>query len=170
MVDRFSLRARLSLLLVLVLAAGLAAGLGALVMHAGARIGAESDAAIRLARELVETKAPQLASAADPHAELEKLFADVRRLRHVRIVQADAPQPAIRDRVAPEWFTTLVMPAPAESRNPSRPNSIRTWAPRSATSATRLIASVRSATATVARPAVRTFLALPMTPRLPWGD
>ncbi len=106
----------MSLLLVLVLAAGLAAGLGALVMHAGARIGAESDAAIRLARELVETKAPQLASAADPHAELEKLFADVRRLRHVRIVQADAPQPAIRDRVAPEWFTTLVMPAPAESR------------------------------------------------------
>lgn len=106
----------MSLLLLLVLAAGLAAGLGALVMHAGARIGAESDAAIRLARELVETKAPQLASAADPHAELEKLFADVRRLRHVRIVQADAPQPAIRDRVAPEWFTTLVMPAPAESR------------------------------------------------------
>jgi two-component system sensor histidine kinase UhpB len=116
MVDRFSLRARLSLLLVLVLAAGLAAGLGALVMHAGARIGAESDAAIRLARELVETKAPQLEAAADPQAELEKLFADVRRLRHVRIGREGAPQPFLRDRVAPEWFTALVMPTQAESR------------------------------------------------------
>ncbi len=111
-----SLRARLSLLLVLVLLAGLAAGLGALVMHAGGRIGAESDAAIRLARELVETKAPQLAKAPDPLAELEKLFTDVRRLRHVRIAQADAPQSVVRDPVAPEWFSALVMPAPAESR------------------------------------------------------
>lgn len=116
MMDRLSLRARLSLLLVLVLAAGLAAGLGALVMHAGARIGAESDAAIRLARELVETKAPQLEAAVDPQAELEKLFVDVRRLRHVRISREGAPQPALRDRVAPEWFTALVMPAPAISR------------------------------------------------------
>ncbi len=116
MMDRLSLRARLSLLLVLVLAAGLAAGLGALVMHAGARIGAESDAAIRLARELVETKAPQLVGAADPQVELEKLFADVRRLRHVRIGRDGAPQPAMRDRVAPEWFTALVMPTQAESR------------------------------------------------------
>ena len=114
--DRLSLRARLSLLLVLVLTAGLAAGLGALVMHAGARIGAESDAAMRLARELVETKAPQLATATDPQAELEKLFADVRRLRHVRIEQEGAPQPVTRDRVAPEWFSALVMPAQAKNR------------------------------------------------------
>ena len=114
--DRLSLRARLSLLLVLVLAAGLAAGLGALVMHAGARIGAESEAATRLARELVETKAPQLTTAADPQAELEKLFADVRRLRHVKIAQADAPRPAVRDRIAPEWFSALVTPTLAESR------------------------------------------------------
>ncbi len=110
-----SLHARLSLLLVLVLAAGLAAGLGALVMHAGARIGAESDAAIRLARELVETKAPQLARASNPPMELEKLFADVRRLRHVRIAQAGAPHESLHDRVAPEWFSALVRPAPAES-------------------------------------------------------
>lgn len=116
MAGRLSLRARLSLLLVLVLAAGLAAGLGALVMHAGARIGAESDAAIRLARELVETKAPQLASAANPLMELENLFADVRRLRHVRIAQAGEPPESPRDRVAPEWFSALVTPAPAESQ------------------------------------------------------
>ncbi len=100
----------------LVLAAGLAAGLGALVMHAGARIGAESDAAVRLARELVETKAPQLANAADPVAELERLFADVRRLRHVRIAQAGATQSVVRDPAAPQWFSALVTPAPAESR------------------------------------------------------
>jgi two-component system sensor histidine kinase UhpB len=111
-----SLRARLSLLLVLVLGAGLAAGLGALVMHAGARIGAESDAAVRLARELVETKAPQLSNAADSKAELDRLFADVRRLRHVRIAQAGAPQAVVREASAPQWFSALVMPAPAESR------------------------------------------------------
>ena len=40
--------------------------------------------------------------------------------------------------------------APADSRNTSSANSIRTCAPRSATSATRLIASVSSATPTVA--------------------
>lgn len=100
----------------LVLAAGLAAGLGALVMHAGARIGAESDAAVRLALELVETKAPQLANAADPKAELDNLFADVRRLRHVRIAQAGAPQTVVREASAPLWFSALVTPATAENR------------------------------------------------------
>ncbi len=102
--------------MVLALLAGLTAGLGALVMHAGGRIGAESDAAVRLARELVETKAPQLAKAPDPLAELERLFKDVRRLRHVRIALADAPQSVVCDPVAPEWFSALVMPALAQSR------------------------------------------------------
>jgi len=111
-----SMRARLSLLLGAVLATGLALGFGLLILHAGARVRAEAEAATRLARELVEATLPRLATAPDPLGELTKILADARRLRHVRVALEGADAPARPDRRAPEWFSALALPAPMAGR------------------------------------------------------
>lgn len=111
MLRRLSLRLRLSLLLGAVLALGLALGVGQLVLHAGARVRAEADAATRLARDLVEATLPRLETASDPQAEVGRLLADARRLRHVRVTLAGEEAPgAENDDRAPQWFTRLVLP------------------------------------------------------------
>jgi two-component system sensor histidine kinase UhpB len=117
MLRRLSLRLRLSLLLGAVLALGLALGVGLLVLHAGARVRAEADGATRLARDLVEATLTRLDSAADPQAEIARLLADARRLRHVRVTLAgdEAPSKEDIDR-APQWFTRLVLPNAAATR------------------------------------------------------
>jgi two-component system sensor histidine kinase UhpB len=104
-----------------VLAAGLAAGLGALLLHAETRIRNETEAAMRLARELVETRLPDIRASEDPRAALIQLADDANRLRHVRVELADR-QAALTpvdgsgaDRPhAPEWFLRHVTP-PAPS-------------------------------------------------------
>ncbi len=116
-----SLGARLSLLLGAVLAAGLAAGLGALLLHAETRIRNETEAAMRLARELVETRLPDIRASDDPRAALIRLANDATRLRHVRVELSDR-QAALApvesggvDRPrAPDWFLSHVTP-PAPS-------------------------------------------------------
>lgn len=116
-----SLGARLSLLLGAVLAAGLAAGLGALLLHAETRIRNETEAAMRLARELVETRLPDIRASEDPRAALIQLADDANRLRHVRVELADRQATLTpvdgsgADRPhAPEWFLRHVTP-PAPS-------------------------------------------------------
>jgi two-component system sensor histidine kinase UhpB len=113
MLQSLSLRVRLSLLLGAVLAAGLAIGVGLLVLHAGARVRAEADGATRLARELVESSLARLKDSGDPAAELKRLLLDARKLRHVSVFIEGAPPG--RDepnglRRAPNWFTALVLP------------------------------------------------------------
>jgi two-component system sensor histidine kinase UhpB len=117
MLRRLSLRLRLSLLLGVVLALGLALGVGLLVLHAGARVRAEADGATRLARDLVEATLPRLATAPDAQAEIARLLADARRLRHVRVTLAGEETPAQKhvDR-APQWFARLVLPNAAVTR------------------------------------------------------
>jgi two-component system, NarL family, sensor histidine kinase UhpB len=110
MLQSLSLRARLSLLLGALLAAGLAFGFALLLLNAGARVRTEAEAATRLARELVEAKLPRLANSPDPKADLAQLLADVRRLRHVRIILNGESAPApVDDQRAPKWFGALVM-------------------------------------------------------------
>ncbi|MBI5012845.1 MAG: sensor histidine kinase, partial [Methylocystis sp.] len=111
MLRRLSLRLRLSLLLGVVLALGLALGVGLLVLHAGARVRAEADGATRLARELIEATLTRLDAAPDPQAEIARLLADARRLRHVRVTLAGEEAPAQKDvNRAPQWFARLVLP------------------------------------------------------------
>ena len=110
-----SLGARLSLLLGAVLAVGLAAGLGALLLHAETRIRNETGAAMRLARELVETRLPEIRAAGDPRAALARLADDVTRLRHVNVrlqSRAAAVGTASEDGRphAPDWFLRRVTP------------------------------------------------------------
>lgn len=109
MLRPLSLRMRLSLLLGAVLAAGLAIGVGLLILHAGARIRAEADAATRLARELVQSSLARLNGSAE--AELERLIADAQKLRHVRVfMEGAAPPDNAPAKRAPDWFAALVVP------------------------------------------------------------
>lgn len=111
MFQSLSLRLRLSLLLGAVLAAGLAIGVGLLILHAGARIRAEADGATRLARELVASALARIEDAADPGAELARLLADARALRHVRVfIEGRSVPPPESARRAPDWFAALASP------------------------------------------------------------
>lgn len=117
MLQSLSLRARLSLLLGGVLAAGLGFGVSLLILHAGARVNAEVEAAASLARDLVQATLPRLATSKDPHAELAALLEDAQRLRHVRVFVEGKAAPAERsEKRAPEWFRALVFRAPAPTR------------------------------------------------------
>ncbi len=121
MLQSLSLRARLSLLLGGVVVAGVAFGVGLLILHAGARVGAEAEGATRLARELVEATLPRLGVAQDPRAELDELLQDARRLRHVRVaVEGEAePEQGLKSR-APGWFSALVFRPPPPTRLATR--------------------------------------------------
>jgi two-component system sensor histidine kinase UhpB len=117
MLQRLSLRARLSLLLGGALAAGLVFGVALLILHAGARVNAEVEAATRLARDLVQATLPRLAASHDPQSELAGLLEDAQRLRHVRVtVEGKAAPAEANDKRAPDWFSALVFRAPAPTR------------------------------------------------------
>ncbi|MEF3367570.1 ATP-binding protein [Methylocystis sp. 9N] len=117
MFRRLSLRMRLSLLLGAVLALGLALGVGLLVLHAGARVRAEADGATRLARDLVEATLKRLETAPDPQAEIGRLLADARRLRHVAVtLEGEEATPQSQDNRAPRWFSALTLPKAAVTR------------------------------------------------------
>ncbi|WP_424362778.1 ATP-binding protein [Methylocystis parvus] len=117
MLQSLSLRARLSLLLGGVLAAGLVFGVSLLSLHAGARVNAEVEAAASLARDLVQATLPRLATSANPQAELAGVLEDAKRLRHVRVFVVGKATPAEdSDKRAPEWFSALVFRAPAPTR------------------------------------------------------
>src|SRR6201994_5141775 len=83
--QKLSLRARLNLLLALVLTLGLAVNIARLVLEAGPRVQAEDQSVVRLAREFIETIVAGLSEAQDPEARLNQLASDLSRLRHVSI-------------------------------------------------------------------------------------
>jgi two-component system sensor histidine kinase UhpB len=120
-----SLQARLTLLLAVVLLAGLAINIGRLVLEAGPRVAAEDQSVVRLAREFIAMLVVDLAEAPDPDARLARIVGDLRRLRHVSIVhelESATPSPRLpRVEAAdapPAWFVRLVHPEQTTQRVP----------------------------------------------------
>jgi two-component system, NarL family, sensor histidine kinase UhpB len=117
---KLSLRARINLLLALVLALGLAINIARLVVEAGPRVQAEDQSVTRLAREFIEMIVADLNEAPDPDARLNRITGDLSRLRHVSIARHDGAVPDARKadraddsddpRSPPSWFVTLVHP------------------------------------------------------------
>ena len=116
-----SLRARLNLLLALVVLLGLAINVGRLLVEAGPRVQAEDQSVVRLAREFVQTLVADLNESADPDTRLDQIVASLNELRHVSITRvrkrdgATEAIPAHQDTVAgtasvPAWFITLIHP------------------------------------------------------------
>lgn len=119
--QKLSLRARINLLLALVLTLGLAINIARLVLEAGPRVQAEDQSVIRLAREFIETMVTGLNEAPDPDARLNQIVQDLERLRHVSITwQGEAVAGFGRtgrstdsfddERTPPAWFVGLVHP------------------------------------------------------------
>lgn len=116
--QNLSLRARINLLLALLLALGFAVNIGRQVAEAGPRVQAEDQSVIRLAREFIEMIVADLNEAPDPDARLNQIARDLTRLRHVSIALTDAggnsltPPRADADeaRGPPAWFVGLVHP------------------------------------------------------------
>src|SRR5262245_32369586 len=99
-----SLRARLNLLLALVVVLGLAINIGRLLLEAGPRVQAEDQSVVRLAREFVQTLVADLNESADPDARLDQIVASLKELRHVSITRVrtgnHVTAPAHQDTVA----------------------------------------------------------------------
>jgi two-component system sensor histidine kinase UhpB len=131
--QKFSLRARLNIILALVLMLGLAVNVLRLVLEAGPRVQAEDQSVIRLAREFIGTLVVSLNETPDPQARLDQTIQDLNRLRHVSITQQGhiaGTMPSVPTRVAadddaptaPAWFVALIHP---EQTSVSVPISIR---------------------------------------------
>jgi two-component system sensor histidine kinase UhpB len=118
--QKFSLRARINLLLALVLTLGLAVNIARLVLEAGPRVQAEDQSVIRLAREFIDTIVAGLKEAPDAEVRLNQIVHDLNRLRHISITwQGEAversgaaanPNDNTDARSPPAWFVTLVHP------------------------------------------------------------
>ncbi|HTE92160.1 MAG TPA: histidine kinase, partial [Bradyrhizobium sp.] len=119
--QKLSLRARLNMLLALILALGLAINIARLVLEAAPRVQAEDQSVIRLAREFLETLVAGLNETPDPDARLDQIVQDLNRLRHVSITRRDdavETRPLTTDRSGddreprslPAWFVALVHP------------------------------------------------------------
>lgn len=119
-----SLQARLTLLLALVLLAGLVVNIGRLVLEAGPRVAAEDQSVVRLAREFISVLVVDLNEAPDPEARLARIVGDLSRLRHVSIVrEVEGATPALPPRAdsvdaPPSWFVRLVHPEQTTLRVP----------------------------------------------------
>jgi two-component system sensor histidine kinase UhpB len=119
--QKLSLRARLNVLLALVLMFGLTVNVTRLALEAGPRVQAEDQSVIRLAREFIETLVASLNETSDPDARLNRVIRDLNRLRHVSITRqgetaemapstVDDPDDDSASSPAPAWFVTLVHP------------------------------------------------------------
>jgi two-component system sensor histidine kinase UhpB len=117
--QKLSLRARINLLLAVVLALGLIINITRLVAEAAPRVQAEDQSVIRLSREFIEMIVSDLNEAPDPEAKLKQIASDLSRLRHVSItLQDEAGQSSNLGRAResdearspPAWFVTLVHP------------------------------------------------------------
>jgi two-component system sensor histidine kinase UhpB len=119
--QKLSLRARLNMLLGLVLTLGLAINIARLVLEAAPRVQAEDQSVIRLAREFIETLVVGLNETPDPDARLNQIIQDLNRLRHVSITRQDGAaqatpsttHPSSDDREPhslPAWLVALVHP------------------------------------------------------------
>jgi two-component system sensor histidine kinase UhpB len=119
--QKLSLRARINLLLALVLTLGLAINVARLVLEAAPRVQAEDQSVIRLAREFIETLVAGLNETPDPDARLGQIVQDLSRLRHVSITRQNDAVEAERltngrssdgggPHPVPGWFVALVHP------------------------------------------------------------
>ena len=118
--QKFSLRARINLLLAPFLTLGLTVNIARLVLEAGPRVQAEDQSVVRLAREFIDAIVAGLNEAPDPEARLNQIVYDLNRLRHVSITRqdearersgtADSPSGNADARSPPAWFVTLVHP------------------------------------------------------------
>jgi two-component system, NarL family, sensor histidine kinase UhpB len=119
--QKLSLRARLSILLALVIALGLVVNVARLVLDAAPRVQAEDQSVTRLAREFVQTLVAGLDETPDPDARLNQIVQDLSRLRHVSITrqsdEVETRHPAANSsgdggewRSVPAWFVALVHP------------------------------------------------------------
>jgi two-component system sensor histidine kinase UhpB len=117
--QKLSLRARINVLLALVLAFGLLINIARLVVEAGPRVQAEDQSVTRLAREFIEMIVADLNEAPDPDARLKQIAGDLNRLRHVSITLQDGAGAATSAgrsfenddaHAPPAWFVTLVHP------------------------------------------------------------
>jgi len=111
----FSLQTRINVLIALVLTLGLAINIARLALEAGPRVQAEDQSVIRLARAFVDTIVTGLNEAPDPDAQLNRIVADLSRLRHVSVFRQSALPSSGADRPdgegrAPAWFVSLVHP------------------------------------------------------------
>ena len=131
--QKFSLRARLNIILALVLMLGLAVNVMRLALEAGPRVRAEDQSVIRLAREFIGALVVSLNETSDPQARLDRTIQDLNRLRHVSITkQGDiaGAGPSAPARAgynddaspAPAWFVALIHP---EQTSVSIPVSIQ---------------------------------------------
>lgn len=115
--QKFSLRARINLLLALVLTLGLAINIARLVLEAGPRVQAEDQSVVRLAREFIDTIVAGLNEAPDAEVRLNQIVHDLNRLRHVSITRqgeaveiSGTPDVNPDARSPPAWFVALVHP------------------------------------------------------------
>jgi two-component system, NarL family, sensor histidine kinase UhpB len=118
--QKLSLRARINLLLALVLTLGLAVNIARLALEAAPRVQAEDQSVIKLAREFIETIVAGLDEAPDPDARLDQIVRDLSRLRHVSITRQDDAATSSGEigraadndgaRSPPAWFVALVHP------------------------------------------------------------
>jgi two-component system sensor histidine kinase UhpB len=137
--QKLSLRSRLTLLLALVLALGLAVNIARLVLEAGPRVQAEDQSVIRLARAFTETLIVSLNETADPDARLTQIIQNLNQLRHISITRRGAAQqiePPLADghndnrksSSVPAWFVAFVHPATTAVNVPisihSKPGSL----------------------------------------------
>ncbi len=135
-----SLRARLNALFGGLMAFALAISIGWILLAAGPRVKAESESAVRLTREFIETAVASLKQTPEPEAGLAHLMKGLRNLRHVSI-QIEDPQgrvisassaadddddddddparaPAGRFTAVPAWFADYVQPERRSVRIP----------------------------------------------------
>jgi two-component system, NarL family, sensor histidine kinase UhpB len=119
--QKLSLRARLNVLLALVLTLGLAINITRLVLEARPRVQAEDQSVIRLAREFIGTLVESLNETPDPDARLSRIIEDLNQLRHVSITRqhdaaeaksapADIAGDDSKQSPVPPWFVALVHP------------------------------------------------------------
>ncbi len=117
-----TLRTRLNVLFGGLLALGLLASIGWILLTAGSRVRAEDESSVRLARELIETAVASLKTTPEPAVALEHLVEGLNNLRHVAIsvekgdpaeaVRAAAQRPVDEPQASvPAWFVALVQPA-----------------------------------------------------------
>ncbi|HEY8066675.1 MAG TPA: histidine kinase [Methylosinus sp.] len=124
-----SLKARLGWLIAVVLTAMLAVNVTIMIGHAGPRVRAEAESIEHLSHELVETALASLQETRDPIPSLRRLFENLRNLRHIEIeiLPNDDIAPSFDSKLraemqtgVPDWFVSLVAPAPKVDIIPAR--------------------------------------------------
>src|SRR4030088_20318 len=119
--QNLSLRARINLLLALVLTLGLAVNIARLVLEAGPRVQAEDQSVIRLAREFVATLVAGLNEAPDSDVRLSQIVQDLNRLRHVSITRQDDAIEAASLKTEPKLPRSLRHPLLRPGKGPGDP-------------------------------------------------